>query len=479
MAGEALYERYKDALKRGHVASLRGRIDEALAAYAEAARIAPERSTPNTSAGTALMRRKRPADALRYYEAALRIGPRDEAAMLGRAQALASLDRRGDAADAFDHLAEFQAAGGKLADAVDSARRGLELAEGRERRRTLERLIERLRASEPGEPGRIALERALRVLEGPSLPARPLVPPAVAAAAAEQAAIAAAVMEAGSGTEEAGTPAADGRATEAPGGSDAAGGSEDAVAGEEDVEASARATAADDAAGEAPSVDGGSAGPDAEAVTAEPEAGTVDAAAAEAEAGTIDAAAAVPAEAEAAEAGRDDVAEPEPGQAALRTEGEPPAGVLETAGTEAGPGPGPEPAEPVPADRADVTVPAEPAVPHALDRPVPADVDLERLAIDAELFLDSGDPSAPDRYLDLAAASLRAGRVNTAIDACYQALALDPDDIGLHLALVQLYDLSGWTGLANEKLDLLDRLATLGGDREASERLAVARSARG
>ena len=34
----------------------------------------------------------------------------------------------------------------------DSARRGLELAEGRERRRTLERLIERLRASEPAEP---------------------------------------------------------------------------------------------------------------------------------------------------------------------------------------------------------------------------------------------------------------------------------------------------------------------------------------
>ena len=60
MSGEALYERYKDALKRGHVASLRGRLEEALTAYAEAAAIAPERSTPHTSAGTALMRRKRP-----------------------------------------------------------------------------------------------------------------------------------------------------------------------------------------------------------------------------------------------------------------------------------------------------------------------------------------------------------------------------------------------------------------------------------
>jgi tetratricopeptide (TPR) repeat protein len=170
MTSEALYERYKDALKRGHVASLRGRVDEALLAYAEAASIAPERSTPHSSAGTALLRRKRPADALRHYEVALSIAPRDESALLGRAHALAALDRRGDAADAFDTLAEVQAGTGRLADAVDAARRGLEMAEGRERRRTLERLIARLRANEPDEPGRLALERALQVLEGPAVP---------------------------------------------------------------------------------------------------------------------------------------------------------------------------------------------------------------------------------------------------------------------------------------------------------------------
>jgi len=50
VSSEALYEQYKDALKRGHVASLRGRVDAALLAYAEAALIAPERSTPHTSA---------------------------------------------------------------------------------------------------------------------------------------------------------------------------------------------------------------------------------------------------------------------------------------------------------------------------------------------------------------------------------------------------------------------------------------------
>jgi tetratricopeptide (TPR) repeat protein len=195
MSGEALYERYKDALRRGHVASLRGRLEEALTAYAEAAAIAPERATPHTSAGTALMRRKRPADAVRHYTAAVRLAPRDEAALLGRAQALTALDRRAQAADAYDSVAEVQAANGKLSDAVDSARRGLELAEGRERRRTLERLIERLRASEPAEPGRVALEKAMVVLEGRAIeprkatpaPPRPVAPPKQPAAAKEPA----------------------------------------------------------------------------------------------------------------------------------------------------------------------------------------------------------------------------------------------------------------------------------------------------
>ena len=177
MSSEALYEQYKDALKRGHVASLRGQIDEAVLAYAEAARIAPERSTPHSSSGIALMRRGRPADALRHFEVALAMAPGDESALLGRAQALAALGRHGEGADAFDALAEVQAGSGRLAEAVDTARRGLELAEGRDRRRTLERLITRLRASEPDEPGRLALERALQVLDGLAVP-RPKAAPA-------------------------------------------------------------------------------------------------------------------------------------------------------------------------------------------------------------------------------------------------------------------------------------------------------------
>jgi tetratricopeptide (TPR) repeat protein len=165
VSSEALYERYKAALQRGHVASVQGRIVDALTAYAEAAQIAPERATPHTSAGNALMRNGRPGEALAQFEVAIRIAPGDVAALRGRARALLTMDRPRDAAETYDALADACASAGQLADAVDAARRGLELAEGRERRRTLQALVEQLRAAEPDDPGREALERALRVLD--------------------------------------------------------------------------------------------------------------------------------------------------------------------------------------------------------------------------------------------------------------------------------------------------------------------------
>ena len=361
MSGEALYERYKDALKRGHVASLRGRLEESLKAYAEAAAIAPERSTPHTSAATALMRRKRPVDALRHYRAALALSPRDEAALLGRAQALASLERRPEAADAFDALAEVRESIGKLADAVDAARRGLELAEGRERRRTLERLIDQLRAAEPSEPGRLALERALRVLEGPAVVA------AKATAAPTPEALAAA-------------------------------------------EAAATASAADDI-GQGAS--------------------------------------------EAAEAS-DSAASPDRGLEAV---------------ADAVSGPSPDLAEQQPAAPAPIRA--------ALDRDLPPDLDVTALARSAEAGVEQGDRTALPLLLDLAAAHRRDGRIDAALDACYLALSLEPDDVELHLALVELYDERGWSVLAAEKLDLLDRLVTLDADDTGASRVASARAARG
>jgi tetratricopeptide (TPR) repeat protein len=88
---EAVYERYKDALRRGHVASLRGRHDEAIDAYREAAAIAPERVVPHTSLGGVLLREGRADEALAAYEAALERAEDDESAAEGRRQALTAL----------------------------------------------------------------------------------------------------------------------------------------------------------------------------------------------------------------------------------------------------------------------------------------------------------------------------------------------------------------------------------------------------
>jgi len=169
---EALYERYKDALRRGHVAALRGRLEIALAAYDEAAAIAPERPLPHASRGGVLHRLGREDDALAAYAAALDRAPGDEAALGGRADVLAALGRRVAAADDLDRVAEVQEAAGRLTEACDSARRALELAESRARRRHVESLARRLREAPADDAAAAALERALGILE----PARSVAP---------------------------------------------------------------------------------------------------------------------------------------------------------------------------------------------------------------------------------------------------------------------------------------------------------------
>ena len=322
MSGEALYERYKEALQRGHVASVQGRIVDALTAYAEAAEIAPERATPHTSAGTSLMRSGRPGEAVEQFEIALRLSPGDAAALRGRAMALLALDRRHDAAEAYDKLADACASAGKLADAVDAARRGLELAEGRERRRALQALVDQLRAAEPDEPGRLALENALQVLD-------------------------------------VGQPAVQGAMTD------------------------------DVARGEPSATDHGS----------------------------------------------------QPGMAA----------VAEVAARRA-----------------------------VLDRDLPPGSSPSFLALAAEAAVDADDTeTAVERLLDLAAAHRRAGSPDAALDACYAGLSIIPGHAVLHLALVELYDERGWRLLADEKLKLLDRLATFDADQAVLEEIREVRAARG
>jgi tetratricopeptide (TPR) repeat protein len=171
----SLYERYKDALRRGHVAALRGRNDAAIEAYGEAASIAPDRSLPHASIGGILVKMGRLPDAVPAYERALELAPRDETALRGIAEALARLDRRADAAAALDRLTEPLEAGGRLADATDAARRALELAESPDRRMRLGAFAERLGTASAGdEAAQRALAQATRVLELP--PAEPVEP---------------------------------------------------------------------------------------------------------------------------------------------------------------------------------------------------------------------------------------------------------------------------------------------------------------
>jgi tetratricopeptide (TPR) repeat protein len=148
---DALYERYKDALRRGHIAAAGGRADVALEAYGEAATIAPDRSLPYVGMGRTLSGVGRPIEALAAYDAALDRAPADEVALRARVDILLTLGRPAEAADTLDRLAAVLDAAGRLPEATDVTRRGLELAESRGRRRGLQVLAGRLAADATGD----------------------------------------------------------------------------------------------------------------------------------------------------------------------------------------------------------------------------------------------------------------------------------------------------------------------------------------
>jgi tetratricopeptide (TPR) repeat protein len=160
----SVYEGYKDALRRGHVAALRGRLDLALAAYREASRIAPDRALPYVGLGGILARLGRVDEALAAYRTATDRSPDDEGALRGRADLLTSEGRRAEAATTLDRLAGVLERAGRTADACDVARRALELAESRGRRKLVVSLVERLRQAPSDPTVAEALERALGVL---------------------------------------------------------------------------------------------------------------------------------------------------------------------------------------------------------------------------------------------------------------------------------------------------------------------------
>lgn len=173
---ESIYERYKAALRRGHLAVLRGQLETALDAYREAAAIVPERALPHTSIGAVELRLGRPTEALAAFEAAIERSPNDEGALSGRADALTALGERATAAETLDRLAGLLEADGRIAEACEVVARALELAESRSRRQLMAVLTERLRAFPLDAAAEAALARAVRVLEdraGPTVEAAP------------------------------------------------------------------------------------------------------------------------------------------------------------------------------------------------------------------------------------------------------------------------------------------------------------------
>jgi tetratricopeptide (TPR) repeat protein len=94
--------------------------------------------------------------------------------------------------------------------------------------------------------------------------------------------------------------------------------------------------------------------------------------------------------------------------------------------------------------------------------------DTEQLMAEAAALYDAGDASgAGERMLTAVAVHRTAGRLDAALDVCFQLLAIAPGDAHAHLAIANLQLDRGWTPLAREKIDLLLRLTSLTGDTQA------------
>jgi protein O-GlcNAc transferase len=142
---ETLFERYKEALRAGHVAIVRGRPEDAVTAYREAISVAGDRTVPRVALGGAYLRLGDPASALEAFDGALAVTPDDDQAMLGRAQALVVLRRTGEAAATYDRLADLRAADGRPAEAVEAARRAVAIEPTDDRRTRHAALSDELR----------------------------------------------------------------------------------------------------------------------------------------------------------------------------------------------------------------------------------------------------------------------------------------------------------------------------------------------
>ena len=439
---DSLFEHYKAALRRGHLAALAGHLDEALEAYREAGRLVPERSLPLASQGTVLHRLGRWDEATAAFDGALALSPDDEAALRARATARDERGLRPDAAADFERLAFVLDVAGRAREAADVARRAADL--------------------EPTEARHALADRLTAAAQAPAL-----VPGGVTARAAT-------VPEPGVPTTDA---AADAGA-QSPGAAASPGNEDDpeaaaawaAVAERFAVERLDEAAGTDRNAARHPAPradedagldDGAALDEDAPLAHAAPDSAGSERAGNGAEAhGLGTAATPTVADGEAASfPGLDQEPAVEPPEA-------PAAAAAAVAGTE-----GDEDRHEWPP----VDLPTIP--PGPLEGPAP---DPEQLLALATAAVEARDlPGARDLLLTAVIVHREAGRLDAALEVCLELLEIAPGDPQVHIAIANLQLDRGWVDVAKEKIDLLLRLTSLTGDTQseadvhylASERL--------
>jgi tetratricopeptide (TPR) repeat protein len=418
-----LYERYKEALRLGHVAVLRGTLEEALTAYRAAAVIAPSRALPHTSLGGSLLRLGRLDEALVEYAAAVARAPHDEGALLGQAEALTMAGRRAEAALALDHVSEIQEATDRLPEAADTLRRALELEETPERARRQRGLRRETRLSAGDQVAEQLLAKALRLRDDPVTAAYTAPRPGPVGATVPAASIPTAHQ-----TRRLDVPEVAGsrRFTD------------DLVrpaAAEAEPAAVVTPAVVSDGEASAPGLIVAAATVTDGVAAQERETETVVEAAIEVVAPELTGAAAEP------EAG----AAAEPGLVFA------PVGVMDGAiGTAALPGP----------------------MGESEHQPTG-----DELLVAAEAAELAGDEKALRSLLVWTArAYAREGKFEAGLDATHRLLQRAPGDVDAHLVLVELYVARNWNSLAAEKLVLLGRLADLDNDEETRQRLCAVAS---
>jgi tetratricopeptide (TPR) repeat protein len=124
---EPLFEQYKAALRRGHLAAIAGRLDDALDAYGEAAGLVPDRALPFASRGTVLHRLDRWPEAAEAFDLALRTSPDDEATLRARAAAREERGMLSGAAEDFERLAFVLDVASRGPDAIEAAQKAVAL----------------------------------------------------------------------------------------------------------------------------------------------------------------------------------------------------------------------------------------------------------------------------------------------------------------------------------------------------------------